>query len=228
MKQFKEYCNSWNKFEASLLLLGIILIFGSSLIYSGEWLAPIAAFAGFFYALNQAKGKVISHFIGLLEVVTYSWLSYKNQYYGEVILFTCFIFPLCIGSLFTWLKNENEVTHKVIQNTVKAKEWLFISIANVVLFIGFYFLLNHLDTDQLLISTCSLTAYLTAAYLIFRRSKYSFCFYLVNDLMGITLWGILVLEGNNVLLPILFEPLLLLVNDIYGWVEWNKDIENGG
>lgn len=226
MNKFKEYCKSWTRFEVFMLVLGIIVIFGSAVIHQGEMLAPIAAFSGFFYALNQAKGKVISHFIGLIEIITYSWLAFNHQYYGEVILFVFFIFPLCLGSIYTWIKNENKETKRVIQNTIKLKEWLFLGLANLALFIGLYFMLNYFDTDQLLISTFSVVAYLTAAYLIFRRSKYSFLFYFINDLANILMWGILVLNGNNMLLPILFEPILLLINDIYGWISWNEDVKN--
>jgi len=223
MRKFWEYCREWTKFEVLLLISGILLIFGSALIFYGELLAPIASFAGFFYALNQAKGKVVSHFIGIIEVIAYSWLSYKNQYYGETILFIFFIFPLCLGSIFTWIKNENKETHKVTQNNIKSKEWLFLGFTNIALFICLYFMLKIFNTDELLISTFSVIAYLTASYLIFRRSKYSFLFYIINDLIVIILWGIPVLNGKTILIPILLEPILLLINDIYGWLSWNKE-----
>ena len=65
-----------------------------------------------------------------------------------------------------------------------------------------------------------------ANYLIVRRNKYSFLFYIINDLILVILWGIPVLKGDFTLIPILIDPILLLVNDSYGWKNWNKNEKN--
>ena len=61
-----------------------------------------------------------------------------------------------------------------------------------------------------------------AVYLIVRRSKFGFLFYILNDIILLLLWGIPVLQGNFALIPILLEPVILLINDSYGWKNWNK------
>jgi hypothetical protein len=63
---------------------------------------------------------------------------------------------------------------------------------------------------------------LTATYLLVRRCKYTFVFYLVNSVILLILWGVPVLNGNILLLPMVFDGLLLFVNNIYGLYSWSR------
>lgn len=63
-----------------------------------------------------------------------------------------------------------------------------------------------------------------ATYLMVIRSKYSFAFYIGNDIILLLLWGIPVLQGDFSLIPILVEPIILLINDSYGLKNWNENI----
>ena len=63
---------------------------------------------------------------------------------------------------------------------------------------------------------------LFATYLVARRSKYGFLFYMGNDIILIVLWGIPILCGNFALIPMVCEPIINLINDTYGWRSWNK------
>lgn len=218
----KSYLKSWNKFEITLLLLSIILIIGLGIYLDCGLLATIVPFIGFFSALNQAKGHVIGQIVGILLAILYSIMSYNNKYYGEVIIYLLVILPLYISGTYTWLKNRNMKSEKVKQNTLKKKEWNILLIVNLILFIGLYFLLKYFNTNNLLVSTISMNINLTATYLLVRRSRYSFLFYLINAFILLILWGLPVLDGNIILLPMAFDAILLLINNIYGLHSWSK------
>ena len=68
------------------------------------------------------------------------------------------------------------------------------------------------------ISSLSVIDSLFAIYLGIR----SFYFYVLNDLILIALWGVPVLGGSLVLLPMVFNPTINLINDIYGIYNWKK------
>ncbi len=72
----KKLFKDWNQFEISLLLLSIVAIMFSSIICKSEILTILASLVGVTCSLLQAKGKVVSQFIGILEVILYSILSY--------------------------------------------------------------------------------------------------------------------------------------------------------
>lgn len=176
-------------------------------------------------ALLQAKGKVVSQLVGLIEVILYSMLSFRNHYYGEVIIYIAIMLPLYCMGIYSWITHKKEESDTVKQNTIAKKEGIFLGIGNAILFVILYFILKYFNTSQLVVSTFSMVTSLTATYLIMKRSKYSFLFYLLNDIVLLILWGTpIVIHQDYTLIPIALEPLILLVSDTYGWKNWNKEI----
>lgn len=213
----------WNKFEKTLLFVSIILISISGIINKSEILTIITSFLMIICALTQAKGKVISQFIGVIAIILYSIVAFKNQYYGEVIIYVIVLLPMYLIGIYSWITNKNEDTNTVNQNDLSKKEWIILGTLDILLFGVLYFILKYFNTSQLIVSTLSMLASLMANYLIVRRNKYSFLFYIINDLILVILWGIPVLQGDFRLIPILIDPVLLLINDSYGWKNWNKN-----
>lgn len=218
----KNYLKSWNTFEIILFVLSIVLILGVGLFLNCELLSIIVAFLGIFSALNQAKGKVTGQVIGVVLSILYSYMSYQNRYYGEVIIYACMILPMYVIGIYTWTKNKDKKTEEVKQNDISMQEWIALLVVNIILFVGLYFLLKYFNTSQLIVSTLSMNINLSATYLLTRRSKYSFIFYLINAFILLTLWGLPVLNGNILLLPMVFDALLLIANNIYGTIKWMK------
>jgi nicotinamide riboside transporter PnuC len=72
------------------------------------------------------------------------------------------------------------------------------------------------------VSSLSVLASLFAVYLQIRRSRFTFGFYIINDIILIALWGIPVLSGNMPLLSILLNPVINFINDSYGLYNWKK------
>lgn len=213
----------WNKFEKTLLFVSMILISISGIISKSEVLTIVTSLLMIVCALTQAKGKVISQFIGVIAIILYSIIAFNNQYYGEVIIYVLVLLPMYLIGIYSWITNKNENTNTVNQNTLSKKEWITLGILDILLFGTLYFILKYFNTNQLLVSTLSMLASLMANYLIVRRNKYSFLFYIINDLILVILWGIPVLKGDFTLIPILIDPALLLINDSYGWKNWNKN-----
>lgn len=213
----------WNKFEKTLLFVSIILISISGIINKSKILTIITSFLMIICALTQAKGKVISQFIGVIAIILYSIVAFKNQYYGEVIIYVIVLLPMYLIGIYSWITNKNEDTNTVNQNDLSKKEWIILGTLDILLFGVLYFILKYFNTSQLIVSTLSMLASLMANYLIVRRNKYSFLFYIINDLILVILWGIPVLQGDFRLIPILIDPVLLLINDSYGWKNWNKN-----
>lgn len=222
MNKIKNYFTSWNIFEKIIFIASIVFILGLGFILKCDWLTTIVAFLGLFSALNQAKGNVLGQFIGVLLAILYSIISYRNRYFGEVIVYLVVILPLYIWGIFSWLKNRDKKTEKVKQNVISIKEWIMLLIGCIILFVGLYQLLKYFDTSQLFISTLSMIINISATYLLVRRSRYSFIFYIFNAIILLILWGIPVINGDYLLIPMVFDGILLLINDIYGFKSWAK------
>ena len=212
----------WTKFEKILLFSSIILVSLVGIIFKSEILTTTCSIVGIITALLLAKGKNLGQVVGLLIVLLYSIVSFKNKYYGEVIIYLCIMLPMYIIGIVSWMKHQNKETNTVEVNNIKLKEWIIVSITSIILFIGIYFLLKAFNTNQLFISSLSVIDSLFAIYLGIRRSKYSFYFYVINDLILIALWGMPVVSGSLILLPMVFNPIINLINDMYGIYNWKR------
>lgn len=220
----KKIGKDWKPFEIGLLLFSVIAICFSGVLCQSEILTIITSFVGTFCALLQAKGKIISQFVGIAEVILYSILSYQNHYYGEVIIYILIVFPMYAYGVVSWVTNKNKETNTVEPKKIQKREWICLIFASMIAFAVLYEVLKYFHTEALFVSSLSMVTSLIATYLIVRRSKYSFLFYIGNDIILILLWGIPVWQGNVALLPILIEPIVLLINDSYGWKNWNENI----
>lgn len=212
----------WTKFEKVLLFGSVILVALVGIIFKSDLLTTICSIVGIITALLLAKGKNLGQIFGLLIVALYSIVSFKNGYYGEVIIYLGIMLPMYIIGIISWLKHQNKETNSVEVNKIKAKEWCIVFIVSIIAFTLIYFLLKMFNTNQLIISSLSVIDSLFAVYLGVRRSKYSFYFYVINDLILIALWGIPVIGGSLILLPMVFNPLINLINDLYGIYNWRK------
>lgn len=221
MKAVRNYFKDWNGFELFLLTFSIVAIALSGVISKSPLLTSITSFLGILVALCQAKGKVVSQFIGVIESLLYSYLSFQSKFYGEVIIYLCLLLPLYIAGIYSWMKHKKVDSDTVETNTIGKTEWIILLVLGFIGAIGLYILLGYFDTEQLLVSTLSMVTSLFGTYLIVRRSKFSFLFYIMNDILLLILWASPIFVGNYLLLPMLVEPIAMFMNDIYGWHRWN-------
>lgn len=218
----KNIFKNWTLFEIILLTVSPLIVLTVGIIFKSDALTIITSIVGIICALLLAKGLVLGQFFGIAIVVLYSIVSYKNRYYGEMLIYLAIMLPMYIWGIIEWLKHKNGETKSVEINSIKWKEWLLVAICALFSFIAFYFLLKALNTSQLIISTLSVVDNIFAVYLLARRSKYGFVSYIINDLILIVLWGIPIIQGNLLLLAFLINPIINLINDTYGVVNWTR------
>lgn len=212
----------WSKFEKILLFGNIIVVSTVGIIFKADLLTTACSIIGINTALLLAKGKNLGQLLGILITLLYSILSFKNKYYGEVLIYVFLMLPMFVVGTFSWIKHQNKKTNSVEINNIKAKEWIIVSIIFIGVFIGIYYVLKAFNTNELIVSTASVLASLFAVYLQVRRSKYSFSFYIVNDIILFILWGTPVFKGNYTLIPMLLDPVFNFINDLYGFYYWRK------
>jgi nicotinamide mononucleotide transporter len=218
MKLFKD----WTNFEKLLLFGSIVIVSVVGICFKSDLLTVSCSIVGIITALLLAKGKNLGQVFGLLITILYSIVSFKNKYYGEVLIYSLLMLPMYVIGVFTWINHKNEKTNSVEINSIKKKEWMIVSCIFAIVFVGIYYLLKAFNTSELIVSTISVLASLFAVYLQIRRSKYSFSFYIVNDIILMFLWGIPVVHGSYMLFPMFLNPTINLINDLYGFYNWKK------
>ncbi len=213
---------SWPRLEKWLLFSSIILVLLIGFIFKAKLTTALSSIIGIITTLLLVKGKNLGQIFGVICAFLYSFVSLKNRFYGETIIYMCIMLPMYLIGILSWIKHQSKKTNTIQVNHIKLKEWIIISIISIFAFVGIYCLLKTFETKELFISSLSVISSLFAIYLGIRRCKYSFYFYIMNDFILIMLWGIPVINGALTLVPMLFNPIINFVNDSYGVYNWNK------
>lgn len=220
-KKFLRYFSitQWIIWIGSLAVVTI----GFALTKQRSALSYLSSLFGISCIIFNAKGNVIGQFIAIIFSALYAAYSYTQHYYGEMIIYLALMIPIHSFSIVSWLRNKyNGKACEVKINTLKKTEYLYVGLGAAAITVAFYFLLKALNTDNLIVSTISLTTSITAAYLILRRCEYySICF-IANDIVLIILWSMKIATDGWASLPSVLGFVTFLVIDGYCFISWRK------
>ena len=205
-----------------VLWLGSAAVITVSYILAGEYdgLTLIASIIGVTALIFTAKGNVLGPVILIFFSLIYGYISFTQQYYGEIFTYVGMSAPVSAVSVVTWLKNpysSNEVKVK----RLSAEKMIILMIATAVVTVLFYFILKLCGTASLIISTVSVITSFLASMLTVLRSPLYAAAYALNDIVLIVLWVIASL-GDASCVPMVVCFAVFLINDLYGLKNWLK------
>lgn len=213
--------------ENILLIIGLIIILFTLFIFKTDPIAFMCSVVAIITAFSISKGKAYGNIFGVFLVILYSIVSYNNKLYGEVIIYLFILLPLYIYSAIVWYGNLRKENKTVIAYDVSGLEWAILSASEVLLFTIVYILLNKLHTNQLLLSTFSFVSLIYTVYLSARRSKYSFLWYLMNDIVILMIWSYVIISSKSFdYFPLVISISISCLYDIYGIIWWDMNNKN--
>lgn len=210
-------------FERILWLTSVVLLI---ILYSvnphRDILTLAASLIGATSLIFLAKGHVAGQILSVVFSLLYAVISFRFQYYGEMITYLGMTAPIAVCAAVQWLKhpcksNKNEVEVASLQ-----KPQLVLLFTSSVIVTGiFYFILRYFHTANLPVSTVSVTTSFLACGLMFLRSPFYAVAYACNDIVLILLW-ISASFMDISYLPMVLCFLIFLANDIYGFISWQR------
>ena len=170
----------------------------------------------------NAKGNPIGQALMVVFSLLYGVISYTFSYFGEMITYLGMTGPMALFALISWLRNPYNGNHaEVAVNRLENKELVLMYMLTALVTLGFYFILDHFNTANMIPSTLSVTTSFIAVYLTFRRSPYFALAYAANDVVLIVLWTMAAAEDIRYL-SVIICFFMFLVNDLYGFVSWKQ------
>ena len=170
----------------------------------------------------NAKGNPIGQALMILFSLLYGVISYTFSYFGEMITYLGMTGPMALFAFVSWLRNPYNGNHaEVAVNRLGSRELVLMYVLTAVVTWGFYFILDHFGTANMIPSTLSVATSFIAVYLTFRRSPYFALAYAANDVVLIVLWTLAAVE-NIRYLSVIICFVMFLVNDLYGFVSWKR------
>ncbi|MBQ9713761.1 MAG: nicotinamide mononucleotide transporter [Clostridia bacterium] len=219
----KKFIRYFTPFERVLWLSSVTLI-TLSFCLSGDFypLTLIASLLGVTSLIFIAKGHFIGQILIIIFSILYGVISIRAHYYGEMITYLFMSLPAAVFACISWLKNPSKQgKHEVQVGTLSVKKWLICIGLSIVATIVLYFVLRYFNTDNLIVSTISVTTSMFAASLLFFRSPYYALAYVSNDIVLIVLWVSASIHDTSYL-PTVVCFLTFLFNDSYSFINWKR------
>ena len=219
----KKLLNYFTKFEIGLWNSSVLIIVATFIIFEEkDYLTLIASLIGATFLILNAKGNLLGQLLTIVFSLLYGIISYRFDYYGEMITYLCMSMPIATIALISWLKNPYKGNKsEVAVNNISKKETVFMTILATIVTIIFYYILKYFNTANLIPSTLSITTSFLASYLTFRRSPYYALFYAANDIVLIVLWVLASITDISYL-SVVICFIVFLVNDLYGFINWKR------
>ncbi len=209
--------------EIVLWCSSVALVLLSFFCFDREnYLTLAASVIGVTSLIFNAKGNPFGQLLMVVFSLLYGIISYTFSYYGEMITYLGMTMPMAVFALIAWLRHPYRGRAAEVEvNSINRRETGFMWAATAVVTLIFSFVLAYFDTANLLPSTLSVTTSFLAVYLTFRRSPYFALAYAANDLILIVLW-VLASAHDIRYLSVVVCFAAFLVNDIYGYLSWQK------
>ena len=223
MMRFKRLIGYFSRGELLLWCSSVVLIVVSFCIFDREHFLTLAAsLIGVTSLIFNAKGNPFGQFLMVIFSLLYGIISFTFSYYGEMLTYLGMTMPMAIFALISWLKNPHNGNRSEVKvNSISKKEMRFMWLLAIVVTIIFYFILDAFHTANIIPSTISVTTSFIAVYLTFRRSSFYALGYAANDVVLIVLWVLAsITDIRYISVVVCFAA--FLINDIYGFLNWQK------
>lgn len=215
--------NYFSKTEIILWCSSVMLIITSFCIFDREsYLTLAASLIGVTSLIFGAKGNPIGQFLMVIFSLLYGIISYKFDYYGEMITYLGMTMPMAVFALISWLRNPYKGNKAEVRvNRISKNETVFMWLLTAAVTVLFYFILKHFGTANIIPGTASVTTSFIAVYLTFRRSPYFALAYAANDVILIVLWVLAsITDIRYISVVVCFVAFLF--NDLYGFINWKR------
>ena len=218
MKNKPSYFTPFEKILLSFSLIVTVLVF--VIFDRSNYLNMLASLLGIVAVIFCAKGNPIGQGLIIIFGMMYAYISYTYSYYGEMLTYLGMTTPMAIYALVSWLRNPYGASHSEVKvNKLGGRDYIILIPLVVLVTVVFYFVLKHLGTSNLLVSTFSVSTSFIAVYFSARRSPLYALGYALNDVVLIALWLLAsATDPSYVSVVVCFS--IFLLNDMYGYFNW--------
>ena len=213
-----EFWTGYNLFEKLFMLLMLLMQIIVFCIAPDTPLGIISGIAGVISVVLCAKGKISFYFIGFVQTISYLFLAWQNQFYGEV-LENIFYLVTMIWGIFVWKKNmehNNDGTSDVKAKKFTITQWILALVGTIVAtaFMGYW--LTTIGSAQAYTDAATNVMAIFAQILMVRRYREQWIWWILIDLLCIKMWFV---AGNWSMVTMYIA---WTANCIYGWYNWSK------
>jgi len=226
----KMFPRKWNWFETILLILGFVVPIVLGIVFESSPLEITTSVLFITAMLIIAKAHVSGYFIALIAYILYVFVAWNSGLFGEVITIGLGTIPITVWTIFLWIKRgrKDKSSETVKIESVKWKRLGLLIGSQLIMGIGYFFLLRSFGTSFLLLSTIALAVNIIGDILCARRCVLGPYAYVLYDILTIALWSMVFASGHTGAIVMIVMSTMNAINDGYGAVNWTKLLAKQG
>ncbi|MBQ2612151.1 nicotinamide mononucleotide transporter [bacterium] len=226
IKEFirKEF-NGWGKYERVIFPAILIFIIILSFVMHDNKIALISAICGIGYTILAGKGKISCYFVGLIGTFCYSYISYRNAFWGNLALYLLYCMPMQIIGIFRWRSHLDKEKQEIYKTCLSSKKRIIYFLSAMLAVICLYFVLLSLnDANPVFDSITSIFSILGLLLTVKRCMEQWYVWFVVNGFSAI-MWIGAYMNGSNCLATVLMWMTYFFLG-IYFLYQWRKEIKS--
>lgn len=214
----------WTRFEK--LWLGVFTAVNLALFvaWDDSLLGLVTSLTGMMTVVLVAKGRISNYWFGMVNVTLYAWLSYRNRYFGEVMLNLGYFLPMQFVGLWLWSRHRRldaAVGDQVRVTRLSNRQRLFWLLVSVAATVGYGFVLRAMGGGLPFFDSTSTVLSVIAMFLMVRRVSEQWVLWITVNVVSVYMWAFAVGQtGRDVTMVVMWSA--YLVNSVYGWYNWRR------
>lgn len=214
----------WKKSEKIFLFSIIVFIIAHAIFRHDSAQAVISAICGITYTFIAGKGNPICYLFGVTGSGFYSYLSFQNLLWGNLLLYLCYYIPMQILGFFQWNKNLKDGQNEIEKRYLPKKELnILLFLTGVMIFLTSITLYYFNDAHPILDSITTIGS-IGGMYLTVRRAIEQWLFWMVVNALSLVMWIQVALNGVRVYSTVIMWAVYLVLA-FYFYFSWKKEIQ---
>lgn len=224
IKEFiKSELSGWKTFEVVMLSFVFLIIIVNALIVKDNIIAVVSAFCGILYSTIAGKGKVSCYFFGLTGTGCYSWLSFVNGLWGNLLLYMCYYLPMQIIGIFSWSKNLNKKREIKKRCLTMRERIIYFSLAFVFCCLA-VFVLKLMNGSSPFCDGVTTVLSIFGMYFTVKRCIEQWHIWMIVNGLSSIMWLNLVINGSKTYSTFIMWVVYFVLS-VYFYFEWKKELK---
>jgi nicotinamide mononucleotide transporter len=224
VKLIKSELQNFGKIEKIFFPIVILIIISISISIHDSKIALISAVCGISYTILAGKGKISCYFIGMIGTFCYSYLSFVNGFYGQLMLYALYYFPMEIIGIFNWKKHLKKEIREIEKTQLNKKQRIFYFIILIISSLIFSIILKMTGDTQPIIDSITTVFSIFGMFLTVKRCIEQWYVWIIVNFLTLIMWIFAYINNSNCLATVLMW-LTYLILAIYFLIIWKKEIK---
>ncbi len=223
-KYLKNEINDFCYLEKIIFSSIILLTIAISIYMNDSKIALVSAICGMSYTILAGKGKVSCYFVGMIGTICYCYLSYKNGFWGNLLLYALYYFPMEIIGIFKWLKHLKKDKQEIIKTKLSKKEKIIYLTLAIIFSIIVSFILKYTGGKTPIIDSITTVFSIIGQLLMVKRCIEQWYIWFIVNLLSLIMWIIAYMNGSNCLATVIMWAVYWILT-FYFYYTWTKELK---